>query len=304
MNLRYHKGKNVGDAINAIIFPYFLGDILDNSQEVQLLGIGSLLGLIKPDEHCEKFLVFSTGFAAGDEATYGGIPVLNDKYEIICLRGPKTAKALGLSVDLSISDGALLLPLAMDLQPVSKKYSFSYMPHVGSLDMFPSWNSILKDLDIHFIDPRANEFQVIQEMRESEVLITEAMHGAILADALRIPWIPVKAYKTVNEFKWKDYLASVELDYNPTVLPALYSVEFAKEILKGKFRKTGLTFLHVLAIPIFKFKQKRNLRFALEKFENLKQSETYLCKEDVLKDRQDRLLEKMNELKTRYAKPE
>jgi succinoglycan biosynthesis protein ExoV len=49
------------------------------------------------------------------------------------------------------------------------------------------------------------------------------MHGAIVADALRIPWIPVCTREGINSFKWEDWCASVSLDYRPYHLPAIWA---------------------------------------------------------------------------------
>ncbi len=46
------------------------------------------------------------------------------------------------------------------------------------------------------------------------------MHGAIVADAYRIPWIGVDMYG-VNKFKWQDWMLSLELDVPLYKLPML-----------------------------------------------------------------------------------
>ena len=63
------------------------------------------------------------------------------------------------------------------------------------------------------------------EMSRCEVLICEAMHGAIVADALRIPWMPVSCYEDISAFKWRDWLSTVELPYAPTQITSLFDAE-------------------------------------------------------------------------------
>src|SRR5205814_2371845 len=47
------------------------------------------------------------------------------------------------------------------------------------------------------------------------LLVTEAMHGAVVADALRVPWIALRMYSKIDEFKWRDWCASLRLPYEP-----------------------------------------------------------------------------------------
>src|SRR3569623_1144475 len=49
--------------------------------------------------------------------------------------------------------------------------------------------------------------------------MTEAIHGAIVADTLRVPWIPVACSPEVAPFKWIDWTQSLGLDYRPIRLP-------------------------------------------------------------------------------------
>lgn len=79
------------------------------------------------------------------------------------------------------------------MEKTAKKWKYSFMPHVGSLDFF-DWEAICNKLNINFIDPRENPLTVLTNIRASEKIITEAMHGAIVADSFRIPWIATKAY--------------------------------------------------------------------------------------------------------------
>ena len=56
---------------------------------------------------------------------------------------------------------------------------------------------------------------VVGEIIRCDVLLTEAMHGAIIADAYRIPWAPVKTNSSILDFKWLDWCASLEVSFNP-----------------------------------------------------------------------------------------
>jgi succinoglycan biosynthesis protein ExoV len=297
MKLIYHKGKNFGDAINPMIFEKLFGDLMRSEDENEVVGIGSILGHARPTSKTSKFFVYSSGFAGGDEGTYGKAPIISDKYEILCVRGKKTAKALGIPESLAIADGALLISRLIDIPIEEKLHDFAYMPHIGSLDLYDNWPGLVADCGIHFIDPRKEPMQVLKEMQQSKVLITEAMHGAIIADALQIPWIPVKTNKTINAFKWEDYLETVDLEYKPHDISTLYSNEFLKELFKSKLSKYKMSLLSPLAAALYSAKQKRSIKKVMQKFESLKVEPTYNCTSVKLKQKQDDLLAAAERLK-------
>jgi len=300
MKLVYHKGNNFGDALNSVIFEYFLPDFFDDDEEVKFLGIGSVLGLLKPTHECKKMIVFSTGFANGDMKTYGSVPTINDKYDIVCVRGFLTAKVLEIDAKKVISDGAILLPLVLKMESLQKKHDFSYIPHVGSLEMFDKWEELLDDIQIKFIDPRKSVEQVVAELYESRVVFAEAMHGAIVADAYRVNWVPVKSSKTINDFKWRDFLSSLEMDYNPTMIPPLYSKKILKGIFLAKF-KTNL--LATLASSLYYGYQKWIvIPKCKRQLTNLKNKKKYLSDSVILSKRQNQLIEKLEELKLNYKR--
>ena len=70
-----------------------------------------------------------------------------------------------------------------------------------------------------FVSPELSVEALFDHYARAELVVTEAMHGAIIADALRIPWIPITISPQIDEFKWRDWLGSVELDYNPISVP-------------------------------------------------------------------------------------
>jgi hypothetical protein len=65
---------------------------------------------------------------------------------------------------------------------------------------------------------------VLGALETCEHVICEAMHGAILADALRIPWtrvtieVPFYESDNSNEFKWNDWMLSIRTVSEPVRL--------------------------------------------------------------------------------------
>jgi len=57
--------------------------------------------------------------------------------------------------------------------------------------------------------------KTLTAIQQSRLLIAEAMHGAIVADALRVPWIPIRFHKHILPFKWRDWCASLNMSYDP-----------------------------------------------------------------------------------------
>jgi len=290
MKLLYHKGENFGDAINPMIFNRLFGALMEQNDGIEILGIGSILGHARPSQGCEKFIVFSSGFAGGDSSTYGNVPELNDKFEIVCVRGKKTAKALGIEETYAIADGALLVSRLLDIPAQEKKYQYSYMPHVGSMNLYKNWPELVESLGIHFIDPTKDPMQVLKEMKQTEVLMTEAMHGAIIADSLQLPWLPIKTNQSINEFKWNDYLETVDLEYLPNETTTLYDKEVLDGVFKKKLQKFRLQFFSSTLTFFYQILQNFKVKKVQRNFESFKSKPTYNCKADKLKELQDKLL--------------
>jgi succinoglycan biosynthesis protein ExoV len=217
MKLFYYKDRegNFGDDLNNWLWPQLLPKAFDHDDGVLFLGIGTILDDRVMDS--PRYAVFGSG------AGYGPIPEIDHRWKIYCVRGPRTARLLNLDPSVAITDPGLLVR-ALDLPMPAKRYKISFMPHHVSARR-SLWKTCCRLSGIHYIDPRDSVERVLSDIRSSEVLATGAMHGAVIADALRVPWIPVKLYEHILDFKWHDWCESLELTYNPVTLERLVKVE-------------------------------------------------------------------------------
>src|SRR5439155_14985318 len=90
---------------------------------------------------------------------------------------------------------------------------------------YGSWRAICQDLGIEFLDPRTDSRDVVRRIAAAEKVIAESMHAAIIADAFRVPWVPVALSREISPFKWADWSLSKGLDYEPVCLPPSNAVE-------------------------------------------------------------------------------
>ncbi len=232
MKLYFFKdqGGNFGDDLNPWLFGQLFPQLLDDNANDLLVGIGTLLNHRIPA--AEKVTVFGSGHG------YGRLPAMTPDWSFYCVRGPGTAKALGLDLALAITDPAMLAPL-FEMRHPEKKFRVSYMPHCDSAQL-GDWQHICNLAGVNLIDPRQHFLDVFLQIKQSEHLITEAMHGAILADAFRVPWTPAKAYPHISEFKWQDWLDSVQVSASFQPLLPVYrgdTLYSTKDALKHKTKR-------------------------------------------------------------------
>jgi len=77
------------------------------------------------------------------------------------------------------------------------------------------------------IDPRLPVEEAIHSIRQCKRIVTESLHGAIIADLFRIPWTRVSLYSwqtesvDVSSLKWLDWSLSMKVDGFPSVTSAL-----------------------------------------------------------------------------------
>ena len=96
------------------------------------------------------------------------------------------------------------------------------MPH-HSTAHGNEWQQACKALDIHYIDPFGFDIEdITRQIADSRLLIAEAMHGAIIADTFRVPWIPVSSVPETKPFKWQDWCETIGLSYVPQSMTPIF----------------------------------------------------------------------------------
>jgi len=220
LKLYYYRDRqgNFGDDLNVWLWPRLLpAGTLDDDPDSLFVGIGTVLGRGVPAAPIKWVMGSGTG--------YSRVAALDDRWRFMCVRGPMTAKVLGLPADLAATDPAAFLHRQPGLigRPRS---GAAFMPHHVSAAQF-DWRSLCERAGIAYVDPCASVDSTLDVLSGAALVVTESLHGAIVADAFRIPWVPVVCYDHILGFKWHDWAASLALEYAPQVLPALSDRERA-----------------------------------------------------------------------------
>ena len=263
----YRYKENFGYALNQRIWPRLIKtELTENLDEDEVfVGIGTLLNESLPNR--KVLHVFGSG------AGYGEVSSLNkQRLKIHFVRGPLTAKKLGVSNALAITDPAILLSRSENID-LPKEYKCSFFPH-HEIDS-PRYKLLCESIGLNYISPTSNCDLIISEIIKSERLICSAMHGAIVAEALRVPWLPVITDDGILTSKWDDWAASMDFSVNFEKLPTIWPVT-----------KAGIVGSAVGALKVIAVKDRLRSLSRSTKF--------FLGKDSILADRLIRIEEKID----------
>jgi succinoglycan biosynthesis protein ExoV len=206
MKLYYWKDHpNFGDQLNPWLWPRLVDDIpFDDDETTLFVGIGSVLN--------ERLPVADRVFVLGAGVGYENAQVrVRPEWQILCVRGPVSARKLGLPQSKAACDPGILVRRFWQ-RSSTPRFAYSYMPH------WRHANELLRrtceDAGVNFIDPQSDVETVMNAICASEVVITESLHGAICADAVGVPWVAT-ATQTVYAEKWIDWAESMGVEYSP-----------------------------------------------------------------------------------------
>ena len=201
------EARNFGDELNTLLWPRLLPDLFDDDPAALFLGIGSVLDA--------RHATAVTKVVAG--AGYGGYAqpaTLDASWVIHWVRGPRTARRLATvagvrprrSGDAAAAGGP---GRPTDGRPVAGGPS-------ASCRISRAWRAApgLKPprlAGIDLIDPRGDPIAIIAAIASCRVLLSEAMHGVIVADALRVPWVALQPLAPIHRPKWQDWAEVLEL---------------------------------------------------------------------------------------------
>lgn len=247
MKLTYFRNtpSNFGDELNAILWQNLLPEgFLDEDDRELFLGIGSILWNHLPRAPMKH--VMGSGFGG-----YTAPPDAHDgSWNVVWLRGPITAERLKLDPKLAICDSAILLR-AMDLPAPAPGPETLFMPHFESAAR-GDWERACALAGIGYLDPRDDVNRLLARIRGARLVITEAMHGAIVSDALRVPWIGVTPFFPQHRGKWEDWAQSLGLKLRPATLPPSNLLETYTLVTgkPGKGRRSRALFKAWPAVPV------------------------------------------------------
>ena len=288
MNLYFYRGEkpNFGDELNTWMWPKLIEDVWGQGDDSIFIGIGSIIYDSFPSD--KKKIVFGAGYGG-----YTPLPIVDKNWKFYFVRGKLTAKALGIDEKLGIGDAAILLRSCVK-HKVTKRHKVSFMPHWGST-FEGNWELACKLASINYIDPCAPVDVVLDNILASELVITEAMHGAIVSDALRVPWIPIQPLSSIHSMKWFDWASALDGDITPSQITSSSLLELLVLYfndrnlgIADKLRRRGRFLLKVAPQA---FAQR-----AAERLVAISKSNSYLSSDAVIERSHDQMLSKLDEL--------
>ena len=287
MNLYYHidPAGNFGDDLNEFIWDELLPGWREWDDTVTLFGVGTILNEQRLQEYGGKrILVVGSGFG------YGTAPKLPfpQGWDIRCVRGPRSAKAMGLQPSCAIVDPAVMLPDLARFKNIPKRDAIVFVPHAASV-LRHHWQEAAAKSSIEYVSPRENCEGVIQAIASASFVVAESMHAAIIADAFRVPWVSVRISSVFSHDKWRDWGESLQLEY--PILDLFPLIEFADR-----------------ATPLKRFKTaRRRIRVEIERHAVVNRLKTLSRKKDgnlssyaILQERKEKYREILEEVVRDY----
>jgi len=220
-----HVNGNFGDALNSWLWRDLLPEVFDDDAAVRFVGIGTILDRHLPRAPLTVVLGAGTGYAPPPHDLHDD----PKRWRIYGVRGPLTARILGLPADAVLTDPAILLAGHPAFQE-PQAGGVIFVPHWKSVQ-FGQWREACELAGIEFVDPCGDAHAVIRKIAGARKVIAESMHAGIIADAFRVPWVPVVLSREVAPFKWVDWASTMRLGYEPLLLAASSPVEVLRDQL-------------------------------------------------------------------------
>lgn len=203
---------NFGDDLNEVLWPTLAPDLFAEDAAAEgFLGIGTVVGM--PTPAVDFLHVFSSGVG------YDRIDDWRVARKLWCVRGPLSARALGAEPRAALTDGAVLVPqlLADETSPAAS--GIVVVPHWESLSS-PGWPTACAMAGFELVSPiDPDPLAVCRRLRAAGLVLTESLHGAIVADAFGVPWVPFATSGNFAAFKWADWCGSVDVPLAPVAAP-------------------------------------------------------------------------------------
>lgn len=226
--------KNFGDELSIYINQKLFPNVKFNhchfdSNKTRIASIGTILH----NFHNGQTLVWGTGMDSRQINLHFG----KSHFEIFAVRGLRTKKILetfGIRVPCVYGDPAILLPNLIDTNNLTvKKYKIGIIPHCSNY--FEQNGEIQTNVPCFTSDdPRViiirtrtrNDIlpSLLDEVLSCDVILSESIHGCIIADAFNIPNLFMSKQKSVEntvlstkennnlEHRYDDYISTFDIE--------------------------------------------------------------------------------------------
>lgn len=225
-----HK-KNFGDDLNVWLWDELLPNYKEVHPDKYLVGVGSILDLAAVNLAEEKAIVIGAGGYSKDLRNFGP-----KSWDVRAVRGPITAKRMGLSHDKAVIDPATLIPLYFDF-PQVQNGGVVFVPHWTSENTSLSLREQCIKADIEYVSPCGDSMSIVTKIASASLVIAESMHAAIIADSFGIPWHAVSTGNVdFNKTKWDDWGDSVgEKVIYRSIFPFSQSLTLSRRVSRKFF---------------------------------------------------------------------
>jgi succinoglycan biosynthesis protein ExoV len=224
MNLFYHHStRNVGDDLNAVLWPRLLPDLAQLSGADWLVGAGTII-----DDRLftlpGRKVVLGSGYRPSSRS-----PRFGSDVEFYGVRGELSAQALGLARSAAACDPGFVVSRWPECraQPGDR---VGLVPHFYSEES-SGIVAAAASAGLEVVSPRLPVEEFLRRLGRCARVYCESLHGAIFADALRVPWarVLISAHyyegRGVNEFKWRDAFSVLGVEVKPANLVGLVPIK-------------------------------------------------------------------------------
>jgi hypothetical protein len=138
---------------------------------------------------------------------------LHDDYDFRAVRGPRTRAQLGLDPSIPMGDPALILPRYFPISP-KERSGILGIPHWANRGIAQSHKAYQGTELLNIVHKQGDWKPKVEKIASAEFVLTNALHGAIIAQAYGVPWAfcSAEGERISCVFKWLDWFEYLDLD--------------------------------------------------------------------------------------------
>ena len=195
----FKEVPNFGDLLSPFIIEAITGNAVNWAQPKEtnkLLGLGSIIDFAN-----EGDVIWGSGVKKPFSFNV-------ETVEVLAVRGPRTAKILGISENIQFGDPGILVP---NLIPITSQRhgKIVIVPHyVDYAEIVAKYGNDPAFLIVDVTD--TDFYKNCQLIAASDFVISSSLHGIIIAESYGIPahWMKVSEKIIGGSFKFNDYYES------------------------------------------------------------------------------------------------